>query len=37
MENIIMLPAKDYEADRQRIEETWQDGGPARILGLSLR
>ena len=31
MENIIMLPAKDYEADRQRIEETWQDG-PVYVL-----
>lgn len=31
MENIIMLPARDYEADRQRIEETWQDG-PVYVL-----
>lgn len=31
MENIIMLPARDYEADKRKIEETWQDG-PVYVL-----
>ncbi len=31
MENIIMLSARDHEADKQKIEETWQDG-PIYVL-----
>lgn len=31
MENIIMLSARDHEADKHKIEETWQDG-PVYVL-----
>lgn len=31
MDNIIMLPARDYEADKRKIEETWQDN-PVYVL-----